>query len=139
MSTTPPLAVSLLLLLFLLLPQAQGIRLEKGFISVKQQNKNIHEDSTVLTKKSESTAASGVLRKDCGHDDHCSSSGSSRKLITVRSSTTTSKNEKNIVGKQIGNPKAEEEVATTRQQYPNLIDLTEMDYSPARKKPPIHN
>lgn len=48
-------------------------------------------------------------------------------------------NEKNIVGKQIGNPKAEEEVATTRQQYPDLIDLTEMDYSPARKKPPIHN
>ena len=64
--------------------------------------------------------------------------------------------EKNTVGKQVANnPKAEsssasssdkhqskkvEEIATSRQQlYPDLIDMTEMDYSPARRKPPIHN
>ncbi|XP_024185069.1 uncharacterized protein LOC112189920 [Rosa chinensis] len=156
MSTTASLAVYLLLL-SLLLSQAQGIRLEKGFISVKQQNKNIHGDSTVLTPKSESTAASGVLSKDCGRDDRCLSSGSSRKLITVTSSTTTTsttKNEKNIVGRNVGHPKAEsssatnsdkhheeekEEVAATGHQYPDPIDMTEMDYSPARRKPPIHN
>ncbi|KAM5548086.1 hypothetical protein ABKV19_002177 [Rosa sericea] len=91
MITTPSLAVYLLLL-SLLLSQAQGIRLEKGFISVKQQNKNIHEDSTVLTPKSESTAASGVLSKDCGRDDHCLSSGTTslKKIKVPRSSSSSS-------------------------------------------------
>lgn len=63
-------------------------------------------------------------------------------------------NEKNIVGRNVGHPKAEsssatnsdkhheeekEEVAATGHQYPDPIDMTEMDYSPARRKPPIHN
>lgn len=25
------------------------------------------------------------------------------------------------------------------EQYPDLVDIAEMDYSPARRKPPIHN
>lgn len=64
-------------------------------------------------------------------------------------------NEKNnIVGMHVENPKAksspasgsdkhheekEEAAAAAQQQYPDLIDMTEMDYSPARRKPPIHN
>lgn len=61
-------------------------------------------------------------------------------------------NEKNnIVGMHVGNPKAKSSSASgsdkhhkekeeaAQQQYPDLIDMTEMDYSPARRKPPIHN
>lgn len=35
----------------------------------------------------------------------------------------------------------EQEAAAAHQvqHYPDLTDMTEMDYSPARRKPPIHN
>lgn len=26
-----------------------------------------------------------------------------------------------------------------QEQYPDLVEIAEMDYSPARRKPPIHN
>ncbi|XP_009338406.1 uncharacterized protein LOC103930757 [Pyrus x bretschneideri] len=159
--TTSSLAVSLLLLLLcLLLSQAQGIRLEKGFSSVRQQNKNIQEEENASMKRS-NIAAAGLA----GEPSNIASSGRTRKLISVTSpssATTTSKNDKkgrknradsepkgenvNSHGGEDGNGKAkspfvskQQEAAAAHQHYPDLADMTEMDYSPAKKKPPIHN
>ncbi|CAN6540701.1 unnamed protein product [Malus baccata var. baccata] len=153
--TTSSLAVPLLLLLCLLLSQAQGIRLEKGFSSVRQQNKNIQEEENASMKRS--NIAAGLA----GEPSNIASSGRTRKLISVTSpssATTTSKNEKkgresepkgenvNSHGGEDGNGKAkspvvskQQEAAAAHQHYPDLADMTEMDYSPAKKKPPIHN
>lgn len=163
--TTSSGAVSLLLLLSLLLSQAQGIRLEKVFISVRQQNNNIHKEENTVVKRSNIAAADLA-----GEPSNIASSGSTRKLISATSpssatSTTTSKNEKNGREKRGGpEPKGEniksttphggkngnvrakspviskqQEAAAAHQHYPDLADMTEMDYSPARRKPPIHN
>ena len=157
--TTSSLAVPLLLLLCLLLSQAQGIRPEKGFSSVRQQNKNIQEEENASMKRS--NIAAGLA----GELSNIASSGGTRKLISVTSpssATTTSKNEKkgrknrgdsepkgenvNSHGGEDGNGKAkspvvskQQEAAAAHQHYPDLADMTEMDYSPARRKPPIHN
>ncbi|ONH98596.1 hypothetical protein PRUPE_7G256100 [Prunus persica] len=173
--TTPSLAVSLLLL-SLLLSGAQGIRLEKGFISVAQQknNNNLQEQETASMKRS---AGPGEFNSLCKDGGECSSSGKTRKLVskTASSAATTttntpSKNDKDDGGNrgdldpkgekvnnntqpggEDGDAKAksssviskhqEQEAAVAHQvqHYPDLTDMTEMDYSPARRKPPIHN
>ncbi|CAL9028152.1 unnamed protein product [Prunus brigantina] len=171
--TTASLAVSLLLL-SLLLSGAQGIRLEKGFISVTPQknNNNLQEQETASMKRSAGPGESSSLCKDGGE---CSSSGKTRKLISKTASsaattTTTSKNDKDDGGNRgdldpkgekvnnntqpggedgdvkaksssvISKHQEQEAVAAHQvQHYPDLTDMTEMDYSPARRKPPIHN
>ncbi|KAG5242744.1 hypothetical protein OIU76_010347 [Salix suchowensis] len=154
----PSLVVSLLVLSFLL-QQAQGIRLEKGFKQVGADQKVQAEEITPLKEKSNVGGVLGeaVLCKE----GQCT--GMNRKLIAVTTSTsssptiTTSKNEKNgenkadpiskgrstIVGEHEklsvnSSPKSEHQVLT-KDHYEETMDLTEMDYSPARRKPPIHN
>ncbi|KAJ6741893.1 hypothetical protein OIU85_016022 [Salix viminalis] len=154
----PSLVVSLLVLSFLL-QQAQGIRLEKGFKQVGADQKVQAEEITPLKEKSNDGRVLGeaVLCKE----GHCT--GMNRKLIAVTTSTsssptiTTSKNEKNgenkadpiskgrstIVGEHEklpvnSSPKSEHQVLT-KDHDEETMDLTEMDYSPARRKPPIHN
>ncbi|GMY35730.1 hypothetical protein FCV25MIE_30972 [Fagus crenata] len=148
----PYLAVSLLLL-SLLLSEVQGIRLDKTFMSVGQQK--VHEEGSALTKNTESVHQEVILCKD----GKCS--GKNRKLITTTISTTstTSKNEKNEGNKddptkskgKSGNGELGEEesfkvkgrptseISHDQEHFPDIIDLAEMDYSPAKRKPPIHN
>ncbi|KAJ7979036.1 Exu regulon transcriptional regulator [Quillaja saponaria] len=94
-------------------------------------------------------------------DGQCS--GKNRKLVTAITSTTTTMSKVQNVkngGNQAGKGNSSEEKlrgeqknlkvnssATTKhgevpghhEEYPDLGDITEMDYSPARRKPPIHN
>ncbi|KAF9679716.1 hypothetical protein SADUNF_Sadunf06G0043400 [Salix dunnii] len=155
----PSLVVSLLVL-SLLLQEAQGIRLEKGFQQVGAQKVQAGK-STPLKEKSNDGGVLGeaVLCKE----GQCT--GMNRKLIAVTTSTsssptiTTSKNEKNgenkadpiskgrsttgeIVGeheKLSANSSPNSEHQVTKDHYEETMDLAEMDYSPARRKPPIHN
>ncbi|KAL4654239.1 hypothetical protein ACB092_01G363800 [Castanea dentata] len=154
----PYLAVSLLLL-SLLLSEVQGIRLDKSFMSSVGKHK-VHEENSALTKIHDSAVQEVILCKD----GHCS--GKNRKLITTTttsttSTTTTSKNEKNGENKADANSKGKSgsgelgeqenfmvkgrptsEVSQSHdhhEQFPDIIDLAEMDYSPAKRKPPIHN
>ncbi|KAJ6857444.1 hypothetical protein NC651_038984 [Populus alba x Populus x berolinensis] len=78
----PSLAVSLLLLSFLL-QEAQGIRLEKGFMQVRAQK--VQEDTSSLKERS---ANGGVLGEAilC-KEEHCTGMG--RKLIAVTTSTSS--------------------------------------------------
>ncbi|XP_004242715.1 uncharacterized protein [Solanum lycopersicum] len=96
-------------------------------------------------------------------DNHCSSSGRNRKLMTKTTSTsspiTTTTSTKNI--KNEGNIKAHDTTIlkgqsssenfsinsspetghrkTSSDRHPDVLDLAGMDYSPAKRKPPIHN
>ncbi|XP_040998026.1 uncharacterized protein LOC121244049 [Juglans microcarpa x Juglans regia] len=159
------LVLSLLLILSLLLSEAQGIRLDKKFMSHWQRK--VHEDhGSALVEKTNGGVGEVILCKD----GHCIS-GKNRKLITTTStspSTTipTSKNEMNEENKadpmskgEPGNGKdhGEEEnlvvnhgkTGSTSDQHQefahsehfpaDIIDMAELDYSPARRKPPIHN
>ncbi|XP_034895428.1 uncharacterized protein [Populus alba] len=152
----PSLVVSLLLLSFLL-QEAQGIRLEKGFMQVRAQK--VQEDKSSLKERS---ANGGVLGEAilC-KEEHCTGMG--RKLIAVTTSTssttiTTSKekNEGNKAGPISKRRSSKGEIVGEREKllvnswrnsdhkvnedhYEEIMDLTQMDYSPARRKSPIHN
>ncbi|PIA45618.1 hypothetical protein AQUCO_01600084v1 [Aquilegia coerulea] len=154
------------LVLFSLLVEIQGIRLEPGLDKLVQQRGN-HEEKKDRLFEVESTGGVGNNGFDAEvvlcKDGHCSGR-STRKLITkAPSATTTSKNVKSE-GTKVdpkmnhqpttdhahghgGNeenfsvkssPKPEHGEATTG-RYPDIIDIAGMDYSPARRKPPIHN
>ncbi|KAK7347150.1 hypothetical protein VNO80_21677 [Phaseolus coccineus] len=139
-----PSFVVFLLLLSLLLAQTQGIRLGKVSLPVQQQ-KQQNGESTLL-KRSNSDAEETVL---CNKDKECTGKLKNRKLITTSISTTQS------LSKNVEESKAEHLVyENTRnvnavsswkqknvpeEHNHDLVEITEMDYSPAKRKPPIHN
>ncbi|XP_011020257.1 PREDICTED: uncharacterized protein LOC105122695 isoform X2 [Populus euphratica] len=154
----PSLVVSLLLLSFLL-QQAQGIRLEKGFKQVGAQKVQAERSPLKELSNDGGVLGEAILCKE----GQCT--GMNRKLIAVTTTTsssatiTISKNEKNgenkadpiskgrstngeIVGeneKLSVNSSPNSEHRVTKDHHEEITYLTEMDYSPARRKPPIHN
>ncbi|XP_057431050.1 uncharacterized protein LOC130723918 [Lotus japonicus] len=130
----PSFVVSLMLLSFFL-TKAQGIRLEKGSFAAQQHNKHDEEDN--LLRREDSSDDEAVLCKD----EKCTGKIKNRKLFTTSVSTihAISKNVKN------GGTDKEEEIKVNKQQEvphehnPDLVDIVDMDYSPARRKTPIHN
>uniref|UniRef100_A0A2P2PK79 Uncharacterized protein n=1 Tax=Rhizophora mucronata TaxID=61149 RepID=A0A2P2PK79_RHIMU len=150
-----PSLVFSLLLFFLILREAQGIRLEKGFMQVEYQNANVGKNPLTETRN-DGINGEVILCKE----GHCT--GTNRKLATVTTtiSTATSKNEKSGENKAHsisrgglinGEMRAEHEKVTTNSSpgsghqevihdhYVDNMDMAEMDYSPAKRKPPIHN
>lgn len=47
--------------------------------------------------------------------------------------------EKNFVVNHGTTDTSEHQEFAHREHFPDIIDVAEMDYSPARRKPPIHN
>ncbi|EEF29884.1 conserved hypothetical protein [Ricinus communis] len=152
----PFLVVSLLFLSTLLVHQAKGIRLEKGFMQVEHQKLHDKEEKSSLINRSTGGIGEVIICKE----GHCT--GMNRKLTTVITSatststtSTTSKNKEN--GGTKANPMTkgissngevgEEHEKFTINSSPNsehqevthdsFVDI--MDYSPAKRKPPIHN
>ncbi|KAI3443932.1 hypothetical protein Pfo_000597 [Paulownia fortunei] len=140
------------LLLSILIHEAQGIRLRKG--SLPDGQHNIHE--FLPGKRNNEGDEEVILCKS----KHCS--GRIRKLTTtpICSTTTIAKNDKNEENK--AHPKLEgsstnqkigrkeeylsvnsssktQQGQPTLQPYPDILDIAGMDYSLARRKPPIHN
>ncbi|XP_031277421.1 uncharacterized protein LOC116135853 [Pistacia vera] len=152
------LAISLLLLSFCL-SGAQGIRFEKGllFSFGHHKSQNMHEERSISLMKEGSDIGEVILCKE-GQCSSSSSSGMTRKLITTTttsssSTTTANKNEGNKAtpttkGKSSSNGDGDTEgeqgnfptnSPPSSEQYVDITDITEMDYSPAKRKPPIHN
>ncbi|OWM65960.1 uncharacterized protein LOC116199050 [Punica granatum] len=155
------LAILVLPLPLLLVPQAQGIRLPKV------PDKSM--DSSELIP--------GELPDSVRYQDRHRAKGESRKLLTTATTTTTttmttnrkanvyidelpvpSRSEgnkaatskgKNVDGNEAGatskgNTKEGFSVkssttAPKHEHYPDIIDIAGMDYSPAKRKPPVHN
>ncbi|XP_019179598.1 PREDICTED: uncharacterized protein LOC109174816 [Ipomoea nil] len=147
----PVLFISLLLLSTLFY-EVQGRHLRKGG-DLPARNHKPNENGSIRR--------SGEKKIDACKDGQCSSSsasaGRNRKLIdkttsSTYSTTTTSKNLKNEgtksssesvgVKKEKFSVKSSPETGhreTSNEHYPNVFDLAGMDYSPARRKAPIHN
>ncbi|XP_014508231.1 uncharacterized protein LOC106767793 [Vigna radiata var. radiata] len=135
--------VVFLLILSLLLAQTQGTRLGKVSLPVQQQ-KQQDEESTLL-KRSNFDAEETVLCRD----NECTGKLKNRKLVTTSISSTQS------LPKDVEESKAEDLVngntknvntlsSWNQKDVPeehshDLVEITEMDYSPAKRKPPIHN
>ncbi|KAF9614544.1 hypothetical protein IFM89_019207 [Coptis chinensis] len=141
------------LVLFLLLVDVQGIRLK-----ALAQQRVLKEKDRLIEAEVSAGGSNGAEDVVLCKNGQCS--GRSRKLITVTPFTTTTqkivknegtkisptakrpteeapiKNEENFSVKSL--PHSEQRETTTG-QYPDIIDIAGMDYSPARRKPPIHN
>ncbi|KAL2338460.1 hypothetical protein Fmac_012906 [Flemingia macrophylla] len=139
----PSFVVSLLIL-SLLLTKTQGIRLGKVSLEVQQQK---HEGESTLLKKSNNEAEETVLCKD----NECTGKTKNRKLETTSVSTTLPLS-KNVKEEYKGDPSVNDNNARNvntlssskhknvpEEHYHDLVEITEMDYSPAKRKPPIHN
>ncbi|KAL4335239.1 hypothetical protein GQ457_07G041310 [Hibiscus cannabinus] len=143
------LAVSFMVL-FIFLSSVQGIRLEKSFKS--SWHPELHEE--VFMKNSNGVMGEVVFCKE----GHCT--GNSRKLLTATTATpassTSSKSEDSGENKantsskvKIGNqenggkqekvPVGSPTTSEVHDQYADIMEIAEMDYSPAKRKPPIHN
>ncbi|XP_011084058.1 uncharacterized protein LOC105166414 [Sesamum indicum] len=129
------LLMFLLLLSSLLVHEAQGIRLLKGSVADRQHN--IQEFLPGKRNNYEGVDEEAVIM--C-KSKHCS--GRIRKLtMTLISSTPTiAKNDKNEENKEENlsvNPSSTNQQAG--QPTPDILNIAGMDYSLARRKPPIHN
>ncbi|KAF7153611.1 hypothetical protein RHSIM_Rhsim01G0051900 [Rhododendron simsii] len=116
---------------------------------VDQNKKKLQEGRTVNKASDGAINGEDILCKE----GQCSS-GKNRKLIAKATSTnptTISKNETNggksstdeLGGKHQSfsvdsSPDSNHREATP-ERYPDTLNIDEMDYSPARRKPPIHN
>ncbi|XP_038973087.1 uncharacterized protein LOC120105069 [Phoenix dactylifera] len=141
----PVTPVVSLLLLLLLATTTQGIRLDEESLAALYNN--IHEKESSMGGES---IVAGV--SPCGINGHCS--GRSRKLMNK--TMTTVKNERSeetvfdapqnhhhskleAIGSSGENLPVEPPVSKQPQTYPDILDIAGMDYSPAKRKPPIHN
>ncbi|KAK8540689.1 hypothetical protein V6N13_027005 [Hibiscus sabdariffa] len=126
------------------------IRLEKSFKS--SWHPKLHEE--VFMKNSNRVLGEVVFCKE----GHCT--GNSRKLLTATTATaassTSSKSEdsgdnkantsskvklgnQENGGKQEKVPVGSPTTSEVHDQYADIMEIAEMDYSPAKRKPPIHN
>ncbi|KAF7806471.1 uncharacterized protein G2W53_038632 [Senna tora] len=75
------------------------------------------------------SSTSHKLSKGNDHEAHSSGNGNTRKV----------KLEGEEKGIKVQTLATSEHRELHHEQYPDLVDIAEMDYSPARRKPPIHN
>ncbi|CAI9787396.1 unnamed protein product [Fraxinus pennsylvanica] len=147
----------LISLLILMLHEAQGLRLTREFVSARYHH-NIPQKSIpdrrindveevfhckinhcsgrnyrkLMTKKSTHISSTGATIKNDkteGNKDHTKSEGKSRSEKVSWTEENLPTNSSPVTEKQ--QPVAE--------PYPDIVDIAGMDYSQARRKPPIHN
>ncbi|KAL9442678.1 hypothetical protein AB3S75_021072 [Citrus x aurantiifolia] len=157
-ATFAKVAISILVV-SLLFTGAQGIRFKKRLFSSvgHHHHEIIRKERFTLFIKASDDGRSSV--KEIVHCKDCTTGSINRKLISTTTttatsfSTTTSKNEvkpTSSLGKQSGNfttnspPTSDDDHVQNKSSddddhYVGLTDVAEMDYSPARRKPPIHN
>ncbi|KAJ6795042.1 uncharacterized protein M6B38_350865 [Iris pallida] len=136
----PPKSMVSLIFLLVVVGTSQGIRFEEELIAAFRRI--AHKESFIGGGEA---AAGGA---PCRDDGLCSS-GRSRELrekaLAMANSKITDhwskekdvdRNSKSEAEKRKGQEKKEHE---EEQASPDVLDISGMDYSPARRKPPIHN
>ncbi|XP_042409502.1 uncharacterized protein LOC121998924 [Zingiber officinale] len=106
--------ISAMLVLFLLLlspNRSKGIRLLMEEQSLNSKHYHLHEDSLRSHDMSKEKKSGALIDSKQGE-------------VHVYSSLP---------------PRPETKPPTTMQKYPDNLDIAGMDYSPAKRKPPIHN
>ncbi|KAG1363247.1 putative Peptidase B [Cocos nucifera] len=141
----PAMPVVSLLLLLLLATTTQGIRLDEE--SSAAFHNNIHEKGSSMGGVNKVGAAPGGIN---GHP-----SGRSRKLMNKRMVTLKNERSKETVFDAAGSHRYSKEdvggsgeddlhveppVSKQPQSFPHdMLEIAGMDYSPAKRVPPIHN
>ncbi|KAE8657912.1 Detected protein of unknown function [Hibiscus syriacus] len=130
-----------LLVLFIFLSTVQGIRLTKSFESTGSHSM----EEGALMKNSNGVIGDDIILCKQGH---CTGKGRKHFTATTTStptSTITSK-EKEKGENKASNPTSKLKSAVKegngRKQeklHDDITDIVEMDYSPAKRKPPVHN
>ncbi|XP_057507843.1 uncharacterized protein LOC130790819 [Actinidia eriantha] len=147
----PSLLASFLILSIFISHEVQGVRLNKGFFSSIGHQK-IHE----VAIQCKEWQCSGKNRKLISKV----TSTIPPPTTTTTTTTTISKNEKNggaqvrstpegklnteqKSGKEesftVSSPPVSEHWEAANGRYPDILDIAGMDYTPATRKPPIHN
>ncbi|CAK8563512.1 unnamed protein product [Lathyrus sativus] len=119
----PSFVLVSLLIFSLLLTKTQGIRLAKESLTFEKPKHHVEEEEAIL----------------CNDQQKCTGNIKNRKLVSTSISTTKSLS-KVVKNKDEAKDVKVKSMATSSKYLPeDFVDITEMDYSPARKKSPIHN
>ncbi|KAL0916581.1 hypothetical protein M5K25_014107 [Dendrobium thyrsiflorum] len=125
----PAMSLVNLLLLFLLFNDiAKGIRLEQHS-RISTQEANLRGGG-----RSEEEVV-------CREGETCSG-WSNRKMMMIKTREATASSPKSKGVKEIkanSDQSPDKESSTSPESYPDILDIAGMDYSPAKKKSPIHN
>ncbi|XP_054805259.1 uncharacterized protein LOC129308226 [Prosopis cineraria] len=149
------LLVFSLQLLSLLHSKSQGIRLEEG-VSTETQNKHRAQDLWGKTNNGDCDDEEANLCKEVrNYNSTPGKKAKNKKLLvstSIISSTDTIRKKANVIehGENIKEDMEGEDtkvnwVATNSSKHQEkvnneeLVDITEMDYTAVKKKPPIHN
>ncbi|KAG6410460.1 hypothetical protein SASPL_128521 [Salvia splendens] len=131
-------AISLLLLLLLIIHQAHGMGVtRKGSLS-HRSSQQVMSHKTLEEKTDKDVDKSVWESKNL--------SGRARKLMitpSIPTTATVAKNEKSTNKKtsatKVNSSSMAEQRMAADETYPGILDIAGMDYSQARRKPPIHN
>ncbi|CAD6259340.1 unnamed protein product [Miscanthus lutarioriparius] len=155
---TPAIAFAALLMLLLLATRAHGIRLDRQLHEAIDSKKM----ADPKTGDAEASVAGDPVKKHCTPDGRCS--GKVKKALAHAEAAAEAKQQSNSTGndhhtavdikaatQQGRRHEAAEATSSSassspappgvaaRQTYPDIMDIAGMDYSPATRKPPIHN
>ncbi|RLM74616.1 uncharacterized protein C2845_PM15G23190 [Panicum miliaceum] len=144
---TSAVAFAALLLLLLLATRAHGIRLNRQLHEAIKSKEMAADPSK--SGAGEAPIADYSVKKHCAPDEgrRCSSAGKAKKALALTDETAEAKQPQQQIGSTVNDTtvdagatqqagRREAEALTT---YPDLMEIAGMDYSPATRKPPIHN
>ncbi|KAF2936149.1 uncharacterized protein [Oryza sativa Japonica Group] len=136
------------LLLLLLATRAHGIRLDRQLHEAINNKQEIMRDS----KAEQSLNTARLMNKHCTSDGHCNSGKVQRPVVQAEAGAAAKQQQQNQSLERSGDANQQEQETAPRQQektsstatatmttYPDILDIAGMDYSPATRKPPIHN
>ncbi|XP_074375533.1 uncharacterized protein LOC141717370 [Apium graveolens] len=118
--------------------EVQGIRLGKSSISERHDQKLLDKSSDMTENLDSSVNNEAVVCKGA----RCSSADMNRKLMTETTHATfsiSSTRSKKQEGKTSSNAGRDHVRVVKSPVYDEDLDITEMDYAPETRKPPIHN
>uniref|UniRef100_A0A0E0KVW4 Uncharacterized protein n=1 Tax=Oryza punctata TaxID=4537 RepID=A0A0E0KVW4_ORYPU len=132
------------LLLLLLATRAHGIRLDRQLKEKINNKQKIMGDS----KAEQSPTTARLMNKHCTSNGHCNSGKVQRPLVQAEAgaaakqmnqSPERSDDAKKQEQETAPRPQEKTSSTATMTTYPDILDIAGMDYSPATRKPPIHN
>ncbi|XP_040379638.1 uncharacterized protein LOC102706000 isoform X2 [Oryza brachyantha] len=133
------------LVLLLLATRAHGIRPDRKLLEAIN-SKDIMGDSKAELPHETSRL---LNNQRCTSDEHCNSGKAKRPLVQAGAAAEQKQPQQHQSPERSDDAKQEEEEALRQPEkktspsssttYPDILDIAGMDYSPATRKPPIHN
>ncbi|PWZ43719.1 hypothetical protein Zm00014a_023746 [Zea mays] len=164
----PAVAFAALLMLLLVATRAHGIRLDRQLHDAINSSKEMADPRRTGDAEASSIAAGDSVKEHCTRDGRCSGTKAEKALAHAEAAAEAKQQQGDSTGNDhrgttVGGEAATQQVrrheaeaapaasysssspaapgvaARQRQTYPDIMDIAGMDYSPAARKPPIHN